>query len=138
MKYMVMVLGSQADYEAMRGEGSPGAPAWTEDDVRKMITFMDKLNGELTANGEMLDGQGLTEPARTRFVTRDPYGGAPVVQDDPYDHDRELLAGYWILECDSLDRVTEIAARITECPVPPGTKDYPVVVRQLDEVGPQT
>ncbi|WP_406861883.1 YciI family protein [Streptomyces sp. HUAS MG47] len=136
MKYMVMVLGSQADYDAMRGEGSSGSPAWSQDDVRKMITFMDKLNGELTANGEMLDGQGLAEPARARFVTANPSGGAPTVRDDPYDRGQELLAGYWILECDSLERVTEIAARITECPVPPGSKDYPVVIRPIDEVVP--
>ncbi|HEY9371066.1 YciI family protein [Streptomyces sp.] len=135
MKYMVMVQGSQADYDAMKGQGSAGAPAWSMDDVHRMIVFMDKLNGELTANGEMLDGQGLTEPARTRFVTANP-AGPPIVRDDPYDRAEQLLAGYWILDCASLDRVTEIAARITECPVPAGTKDYPVVIRPIDEVGP--
>ncbi|MEU8528700.1 MULTISPECIES: YciI family protein [Streptomyces] len=135
MKYMVMVLGSQTDYDAMKGEGSAQSPVWTHEDVQNMVVFMNELNEELTASGEMLDGQGLTEPARTRFVTASPIGG-PTIRDNPYDRSQELLAGYWILDCASLDRVTEIAARITQCPVPAGSPDYPVVIRPIDEVGP--
>jgi hypothetical protein len=29
-----------------------------------------------------------------------------------------VLAGYWIVECDSFDRATEIAARLAGCPAP--------------------
>ena len=31
-----------------------------------------------------------------------------------------MLAGYWIVECESFDRATEIAARLSSCPVPDG------------------
>jgi hypothetical protein len=30
----------------------------------------------------------------------------------------EVLAGYWIVECDSFDRATEIAARLAKIPGP--------------------
>ena len=44
--------------------------------------------------------------------------GAPVVTDGPYAETYEVLAGYWIVECDSFDRATEIAARLASCPGP--------------------
>jgi hypothetical protein len=41
-----------------------------------------------------------------------------VVTDGPYAEAQEVLAGYWIVECDSFDRATEIAARLAGCPAP--------------------
>ena len=40
------------------------------------------------------------------------------VTDGPYAETQEVLAGYWIVECDSFDRATEIAGRLAECPAP--------------------
>jgi hypothetical protein len=42
----------------------------------------------------------------------------PVVTDGPYAEAEEVLAGYWIVECDSFDRATQIAARLTQTPGP--------------------
>ncbi len=53
----------------------------------------------------------------------------PVITDGPYSETKELLAGYWVLDCESLERVTEIAARVARCPQPAGAPDYPVVIR---------
>jgi hypothetical protein len=44
--------------------------------------------------------------------------GVPVVTDGPYAEAQEVLAGYWVIECDSFDRATEIAARLSACPAP--------------------
>ena len=38
--------------------------------------------------------------------------GVPVVTDGPYAETQEVLAGYSIVECESFDRATEIAARL--------------------------
>lgn len=64
MKYLVMVQGTQADYEAMQGKGSAGSVAWTQEDVQAMYAFMGALNNDLAESGEMVDGQGLTAPAK--------------------------------------------------------------------------
>ncbi|MET9671488.1 YciI family protein [Streptomyces sp. NPDC006482] len=135
MKYLVMVQGSQADYEAMSGRGSAESPAWDKDQLTTMFAHMNAINEELTAKGEMLDGQGLAAPSTTRFVTVDGEGG-PVVTDGPYAETKEVLAGYWLLDCASLDRVTEIAAQVARCPAPPGSPEYAVVIRPVDERGP--
>ncbi|GCB46012.1 YciI family protein [Streptomyces sp. NL15-2K] len=132
MKYLVMVQGTQADYEAMRGKASPGSPAWSEQEVQAMYAYMSAINDDLSETGEMIDGQGLAEPAHTRTVTLGDDGKA-VITDGPYSETKELMAGYWLLECESLERVTEIADRITRCPQPEGAPNYPVVIRPVME-----
>lgn len=130
MKYLVMVQGSQADYEAQRGKPSPGSPVWNEQEMQAMYAFMGAINNDLSESGELLDAQGLAEHDRTRLVTADK-DGKPVITDGPYSETKELMAGFWILECESLERVTEIAARVAQCPAPAGATEYPVVIRQI-------
>ncbi|MGW2563127.1 YciI family protein [Streptomyces sp. NPDC001514] len=134
MKYLVMVQGSQADYDAMSGKASEHSPAWSEKDLQAMFSFMEAVNNDLAETGELVDGQGLVEPAQTRFVSTGE-DGRPVISDGPYGETKELLAGYWVLECESFDRVTEIAARIARCPSPEGAPDYPVVIRPIQDGG---
>ncbi|MFE1266431.1 YciI family protein [Streptomyces sp. NPDC058758] len=96
---------------------------------------MNTLNEEPAASGEMLDGRGLADPGETRPASADAEGG-PVVTDEPYAETKEVMAGHWVLECASLDRVTEIAARVARRPQPPGAPSHPVVIRRIDETGP--
>ncbi|MBZ9642606.1 MULTISPECIES: YciI family protein [Streptomyces] len=130
MKYLVMVQGTQADYEAMRGKASAQSPAWSEEELQAMYAYMSAINDDLSESGELVDAQGLAEPARTRLVTLGEDGKA-VITDGPYSETKELLAGYWVLECASLERVTEIADRVTRCPQPAGAPNYPVVIRPI-------
>ncbi|HKE69260.1 MAG TPA: YciI family protein [Nocardioidaceae bacterium] len=118
MKYIIMLYASQQDYDLMVGNPTD-RPAWDPEAVAKMHAFMEQWTGELVESGEFVDGQGLAAPAHTRRIQggRD---GAPVVTDGPYPETQEVLAGYTIVECDSFDRATEIAARVTECPSPSG------------------
>jgi hypothetical protein len=118
MKYLVMVQGTQADYEAMRGNASANSPAWSNEELQAMFAYMGAINNDLAETGELVDGQGLAEPAQTRHVTVDDDGKA-VITDGPYGETKELLAGYWVLECESLE------------PQPAGAPDYPVVIRPI-------
>ncbi|MCX5227511.1 YciI family protein [Streptomyces sp. NPDC006553] len=135
MKYLVMVQGSQADYEAMVGNPTDSSPAWTKPDLKVMFEHMNAINEELAAKGEMLDAQGLAAPSTARFVSVDG-DGRPVVTDGPYAETKEVIAGYWLLDCASLERVTEIAAQVARCPQPAGAPEYAVVIRPVDETGP--
>ncbi|GGJ83484.1 hypothetical protein GCM10011583_13950 [Streptomyces camponoticapitis] len=132
MKYLVMVQGSQADYDAMNGKGSEHSPAWSEKDMQAMFAFMGEINNDLAESGELVDANGLSAPSQTRFVGADK-DGKPVITDGPYGETKELLAGYWVLDCPSLERVTEIAARVAACPQPEGTPVYPVVIRPIPD-----
>ena len=118
MKYIIMLYASQQDYDLMVGNPTD-RPAWDPEAVAKMHAFMEQWNGELVESGEFVDGQGLAAPAHTRRI-RGGRDGALVVTDGPYPETQEVLAGYTIVECDSFDRATEIAARVAECPSPSG------------------
>jgi len=112
MKYMLLVYASQRDYDAMASGDGP----WTPADFAAMGAFMEKFSRELSESGELVETRGLTAPVHARRIqTRD---GAPVVTDGPYAETTEVLAGYWIVECESFDRATQIASRLSQTPGP--------------------
>src|SRR3984893_16616022 len=125
MKYIILMYGSQQDYNAMAGSAGAGGSAWSAADFAAMGAFMESFGKDLAESGELVDAQGLTAPVHTRRVRL--RAGAPVVTDGPYAETEEVLAGYWLVDCDSFDRATEIAARLTTCPGPEHARDRPHV-----------
>lgn len=131
MKYMILTYASQQDYDGMAGKpGDP--PAWSAEEFAAMGAFMHELNSALVDSGELVETRGLSAPVHTRRVQQ--RDGAPVVTDGPYAESQEVLAGYWVLECDSFDRATEIAARLSDCPAPEQLRGRAFAdVRPIDE-----
>ncbi|HEX3769674.1 MAG TPA: YciI family protein [Polyangiaceae bacterium] len=126
MKYMLMMNGTLKN---MQSFGS-----LSQDEVRAHVRFMMDLNRELKATGEFVDAQGLTGPNEHKVV-RAQGGGPPAVTDGPFPESKEFLAGYWILECKSLERAIEIAARISSAPGRAGAPLHiPVDLRPVGSV----
>ena len=131
MKYMILTFASQQNYEEMAGRPS-AEPAWTAEDFAAVGAFMQAFSQELLDSGELVETRGLSAPAHTRRVgLRE---GVPVVTDGPYAEAEEVLAGYWVIECESFDRATEIAARLAACPGPEHVRARAFAdVRPIDE-----
>ena len=125
MKYMILVYGSQQDYDSMAGRGAHDRPAWSAEEFAALGAFMESFNKDLAESGELVETRGLTAPVHARRIQL--RNGVPVVTDGPYAESQEVLAGYWIVECDSFDRATEIAARLTEVPGPADLGERAVV-----------
>ena len=125
MKYMILVYGSQRDYDSMAGQAAEGQPAWSREDFAALGTFMEQFNKELAESGELVDTRGLTAPVHTRRIQL--RNDVPVVTDGPYAESQEVLAGYWIVDCNSFDRATEIAAGLTRIPGPVQVGDREVI-----------
>ena len=137
MKYMIMMFGSQGDYDMITGKGT-GRPAWTAEDLAALHKFMGEWNQKLVDSGEFVDAQGLSAPVHARRIRLEK--GVPVVTDGPYPETQEVLAGYTIVECASFDRATEIAARLADTPHPAGAdlgRDWYVDVRPIDSAAPE-
>jgi hypothetical protein len=115
VKYMILTYASQQDYAGLAGD-SAGQPAWSAEDFAAMGAFMESFNRDLEESGELVETRGLTDPVHTRRIRLQ--NGIPVVTDGPYAETTEVLAGYWIVDCESFDRATAIAARLSECPGP--------------------
>jgi hypothetical protein len=100
MKFMVMVKAT-ADSEA-------GKMPSTE-----LLTAMGKFNEELVKAGVMLAGEGLhptSKGKRVRFS-----GANRTVIDGPFTETRELISGFWIWQCKSMEEAVEWVKR---CPNP--------------------
>jgi hypothetical protein len=84
----------------------------------KFLTEMGKYNEELVKAGVMLAGEGLhpsSRGARVKFSR-----GKVSVLDGPFTETKELIAGYWLWQCKSLQEAVEWVKR---CPNPYGTLD---------------
>ena len=115
MKYMILTYASQRDYDGMAGKPSE-EPVWSAEDFAAMAEFMEAFNKDLADSGELVETRALAAPVLTRRLQLQ--NGVPAVTDGPYAETQEVLAGYWVLECDSFARATEIAARLASCPAP--------------------
>ena len=93
----------------------------------KMLLEMGRYNEELVKAGVMLSGEGLhpsSKGARVRFS-----GADRTVVDGPFAEAKELVAGFWILQCRSLDECVEWVKR---CPNPMAGESE-IEIRQVFE-----
>jgi hypothetical protein len=92
VKFMVIV---KASNESEAGE----MPS------KEMLTEMGKFNEELVKAGVMLAGEGLqasSNGVRVRFS-----GDKRTVIDGPFAETKELVAGFWLWQCESLDEAID-------------------------------
>ena len=95
----------------------------------KLVAEMGRFNEELIKAGVMLAGEGLRSSAngaRVRFSRDD----IRSVVDGPFAETKELIAGFWLWECDSLADAITWAKK---CPSPFPGEDCQIEIRQLFE-----
>jgi hypothetical protein len=91
------------------------------------LVAMGKFNEELVKAGVMLAGEGLKPSSRGKRVRF--AGSSRTVVDGPFAETRELVAGYWLWQVQSMDEAVEW---VTRCPNPmPG--DSEIEIRPLYE-----
>ncbi|HEY3008461.1 MAG TPA: YciI family protein [Micromonosporaceae bacterium] len=132
MKYMILLYGSQQDYDVLAGKPTD-KPAMSAEDVQTMYAYMESIHKDLEASGELVDAHGLTAPAHARRVQL--RNRVPVVTDGPYPETQEVLAGFTIVECDSFDRATEIAARFVNPDADGEYVDLRPVLEGVEDLG---
>jgi len=124
MKFMVQMNVKKGPYQ-MQG--------WSQEDVKRMVGFMNKTNAELKAAGQWVVGEGLVSPEEARLVTAN-QDGSPSVTDGPFAESKEFIAGFWIIEVKDAAEAYRIAARISLCPGPGGKPLHmPLEVRAVGQ-----
>jgi hypothetical protein len=99
-----------------------------------LLTAMMTYNEELVKAGVMLAGEGLhpsSKGARVRFS-----GNKRTVIDGPFAETKELVAGYWLWQCQSKEEAIEWVKR---CPNPMPGEESEIEIRPLfeaDDFGP--
>ena len=102
---------------------------WSQDDVKRMVGFMQELNADLSAKGQLVSVEGLVSPDQTRIVKAND-DGSPNVTDGPFAESKEFIAGFWIVQVASAEEAYRIAAKISACPGQGGKPmNMPIEVR---------
>jgi hypothetical protein len=97
VKYVLLIYQNEAARQALA------------EDLDALTGEVDAIIEELTASGEWVGGEALADASQARTVkVRD---GVPAVTDGPFVEAKEHLAGYYLVECETLERALEIAAR---------------------------
>lgn len=111
MKFMITIYDNDDSEAAYTGE-------FREEHQR----VHGEVQEELTASGELVDSRELsvTEAKVVRL-----HDGAVAITDGPFTEGRELVGGYYIVDCASLDRALAIASRFIEA------RYAPIEVRAL-------
>jgi hypothetical protein len=95
----------------------------------KLLAEMGQFNEELAKAGVMLAGEGLqasAKGARVRFS-----GDKRTVVDGPFAETKELVAGFWIWRCNSLQEAIDWVKR---CPNPHPGRESEIEIRQIFEM----
>ena len=93
----------------------------------KLLNEMTRYNEELVKAGVMLAGEGLQSSSKGVRVKFGP-GNKKTVIDGPFSETKELIAGFWLWQCKSLDEAIEWLKR-----APFGDRGDEVEIRQVFE-----
>jgi hypothetical protein len=82
-----------------------------EDEGRRAYESMVRFRDGLAARGVLKESQSLLYDAKVARVTSQ--GGKPVVRDGPFTEAKEMVGGFFLLDCASRDEAIAIAR---QCP----------------------
>jgi hypothetical protein len=86
--------------------------SFSDDQRTEGFRYYQALGEDLAASGELVVSEALADPsATTRVSVRD---GRTITTDGPFAEAKELLAGFFLVDCESRDRAVAIAARMPE------------------------
>lgn len=104
MKYLILINAT--------AEGRAMFKSMPLEQARAATAGYRRLNDDLAASGEMVASQALDDPSTGRWVTAT--DGKTLTTDGPFAEAKEFLAGFYLLECDSIERAVEHAAKLPE------------------------
>lgn len=104
MKYLILIHHNPTSREAWAG--------FSDTQRAEGVRAHAALVEDLTESGEMLAAGALTDPSQAKRVSvRE---GRTTTTDGPFAEAKEHLAGFYLVECETVERAVEHAARIPE------------------------
>ena len=121
MKYLLLIYGNPTNWAHPIFLHQAEADSEAE---RAAMSAQDQAQmKEIIESGELIAAEPLAAPATTKTVRT--VNGVPVITDGPFAESKEQLAGYFVVDCESLDRAIEIAA------ARPDSRFGPIEVRPI-------
>jgi hypothetical protein len=99
MKYMLLIYGNEELWASFPPE-----------ELAQVIKETNALQQELRRSGEFIGAYGVADQMNAKTVHL--HDGVPVVTDGPYIEAKEYIGSVDIIDCETLERALEIAARV--------------------------
>jgi hypothetical protein len=104
VKYLILIYGNPESRAIWEG--------FSDAERAEGYAVYAALKEELVASGELIVTEALARPSLGKRVSvRE---GNTMTTDGPFAEAKELLAGFFLLECESMERALELAARVPE------------------------
>ena len=111
MKYVILIHSNPQPWGHPTSDYLPAHQAMPADVRDRLNADFEQVMSELQANGELLGGEALGDPANARLYRwRD---GEPLASDGPYSESKEHLAGFFLIDVDGPARAEAVAARFS-------------------------
>lgn len=104
MKYMILISHNPASQQVWESfTAAQRAEGWQ---------YYASLNEDLNASGEMIISEALADPSLAKRIRV--AEGQVMTTDGPFAEAKEHLAGFFLVDCESMDRAVEIAGQVPE------------------------
>jgi hypothetical protein len=104
VKYLILIYDNPASRKVWEG--------MSRAQVTEALRRHAVLNEDLEASGEKIVSEALADPSLTKRVKV--RQGRTITTDGPFAEVKEHLAGFFLIECQSVERAVEIASRAPE------------------------
>jgi len=104
MKYLIQIYSNPESRAAWEG--------FSPEERAEGYAYYRAISEELVSSGELLASEPLADISLAKRVTKTDDGA--VASDGPFAETKELLAGFYLVDCDNESRAVEIAGRFPE------------------------
>lgn len=107
MKYVILIHSNPQPWGHPTGDYLAEQQALRAERRERLTEDFESLLGELQENGELLGGEALGAPSNARLFRWDA-DGEVLATDGPYSEFKEHLAGFFLVDVESPERVERI------------------------------
>ena len=115
MKYVILIHSNPQPWGHPTGDYVAEIQALPAEEQARMNADFEERLGRMQAEGELLGGEALGDPATAKLYRWD--DGTPLATDGPYSEVKEHLAGFFLIDVASRERAEEIAEQFAGPPV---------------------
>jgi hypothetical protein len=108
VKYLILIYSNPASMRVWEG--------FSDQQRADGFRHYAELHDDLVKSGELIAAEALADPSSGRRLPAAP-DWAAMASDGPFAEAKEHLGGFFLVECDGMERAEEIARRIPEAPL---------------------
>jgi hypothetical protein len=109
MKYVILIHSNPQPWGHPTSDYNAEYQALPQEQRDTMSAEFEQLLHDLAGQGELVTAAALADPSTSRVYRWDT--GQPLATDGPYSESKEHLAGFFLIDVDTLERAEEVAVK---------------------------